>query len=559
MSRARRRVSAATAVLAAASLTVVPLSPAALAVPALAAAPAPQDLPTTMTAGALPTPQTDGIVLSVAIVGNTVYAGGKFTKARPAGVAAGGAGEVTRNNLMAFDLTTGELLPWAPVVTGTPYSGSDPGPYCKASGSQWVCDTVFRIKASPDGKKIYAGGDFTKIDGKWRTRVARFDTATGALDSDFAPSLNSRVRAISVTADAVYLGGGFTTVNGSTRTRLAALDAAGALTPWAPTADREVFALLAAPAQGRVVVGGAFDRINGDTRPSLTAVELATGANAPWQVRTPGSETVTDIAGDGKGAAYFGAYDYAGGDVRFEGRGSADIATGATRWFDGCYGDTQAVTVSNGVVYAASHTHDCSAIGAAPDNGPIDYYRLTAETADAVRSAPATVNTVRRGDPIPELLTWFPNTNGGPADSSFKNGPWAIDANSQYVVVGGEFTVVNGKPQQSLTRFAARGVPGAVHNGPQVPFRAPTVSREFGVTGSPVIKWTGTWDAQNPELRYEVMRLGTAEPIYTETKASRPWSVPSFSYVDRGATSGTYWIRAVDADGASIGSPQAGI
>ncbi|WP_245695703.1 hypothetical protein [Actinopolyspora saharensis] len=46
-------------------------------------------------------------MLSVEIVGNTVYAGGHFDRARPAGVPAGGAGEVPRDNLMAFDLRTG--------------------------------------------------------------------------------------------------------------------------------------------------------------------------------------------------------------------------------------------------------------------------------------------------------------------------------------------------------------------------------------------------------------------------------------------------------------------
>src|SRR5664279_3591671 len=44
---------------------------------------------------------TTAIDLNQVVVNNTVYATGSFTKARPPGVAAGGAGEVTANNIFA--------------------------------------------------------------------------------------------------------------------------------------------------------------------------------------------------------------------------------------------------------------------------------------------------------------------------------------------------------------------------------------------------------------------------------------------------------------------------
>src|SRR3954469_506600 len=55
-----------------------------------------------------PTVQIDGVVWSQAIVGTTVYAGGKFTTARPAG-AAPGTRTVKRGNLLAYDIRTGVL------------------------------------------------------------------------------------------------------------------------------------------------------------------------------------------------------------------------------------------------------------------------------------------------------------------------------------------------------------------------------------------------------------------------------------------------------------------
>jgi hypothetical protein len=529
------------------------------ALPAATSAAAAPTLPTPVTAGALPAPQTNGIVWAVTIVGNTVYAGGRFTEARPAG-AAPGTQEVPRHNLLAFDLTTGALLPWAPDVEGTVFSSTtDPGPFCESTGTtnEWLCDSVFRIKANANGSEIYVGGDFDHVDGLLRTRIVEFDTATGNVNQTFAPVLDSRVRGISVTPNAVYLGGGFSSVNGVSRTRLAAVDpTTGALLPWAPIADGEVFSVLAAPAQGKVLVGGGFDHLDGVAQRGIMSVDANTGAVTPFSVTLPGTvSTVTDIEPDGAGNAIISAYNYGDGATRFEGRASINIANGTLNWDDGCYGDTQAVAVSNGIVYSVSHTHQCSTIGIPAGGIPGTYQRLLAETAQAGGTSPYTINGVNAGDPVPVLLPWLPKADMGPSTSYWKNGTWSIDANGSYVVVGGEFLTVNGQPQQSLVRFAARGVPGAVNDGPQVPFAAPTVTRNSQVR--PVVTWQATWDAQNSGLTYYVYRVGTASPIYQTSALSWPWSEPTLSYTDTSAPNGTvsYWIKAVDADGASEGSP----
>ena len=53
-------------------------------------APPDSSLPATVSSDPLPTAQIDsaGVVWTQAVVGNTVYAGGNFTKARPAGATA---------------------------------------------------------------------------------------------------------------------------------------------------------------------------------------------------------------------------------------------------------------------------------------------------------------------------------------------------------------------------------------------------------------------------------------------------------------------------------------
>lgn len=60
-------------------------------------------------------------------------------------------------------------------------------------------------------------------------------------------------------------------------------------------------------------------------------------------------------------------------------------------------------------------------------------------------------------------------------------------------------------------------------------------------------------------MTYQVFRTGTAEPIYTVTQRSRPWDLPKLSFTDRQVTSGTYRIKAIDADGTAVSSPTATI
>src|SRR3954463_16780111 len=65
--------------------------------------------PVTVTADPLPTVQIDGVAWAQVVVGNTVYVAGKFTTARPAGAAAG-TNTTPRSNLLAYDVTTGNLI-----------------------------------------------------------------------------------------------------------------------------------------------------------------------------------------------------------------------------------------------------------------------------------------------------------------------------------------------------------------------------------------------------------------------------------------------------------------
>jgi hypothetical protein len=508
-----------------------------------AGAPATAD-PATITADILPTPQTNGTVYSVAIVGNVVYVGGQFTSARPFGSPAG-ANEVPRKNLLAFDLATGALLPWTPDVQGTPFTGT--ADFCTTTAAgQTVCDTVFRIRSSADGSRIYVGGDFTSINGVPRYRVAAFDTATGNLVGTFHPAVSSRVRGLAVTADRVYIGGAFTSVDSSARQHITAVDLTGkAIAGFSASSDADVWAMAPAVDGSRVVVGGRFGKLSGTGRNGLGTVMAADGSAGPWDptvgtASVSSNTAVTDVAVDGD-TVFASGFDATVTFQRFEGRLAAKMNTGAVVWRDRCLGDTQAVAVAGGVVYSASHSHDCSSMGVGAFNFS-SYQRIIAET-EAVRGKNV------GNEPRPDMLATFPNTNGGPSGCTYCNGPWAVAANGSYVVYGGEFTVVNSTPQQGLVRLAVRNLASRK----SAPGALGSVSGSGGIATAN-LAWTAAWDRDNAELTYNIFRDGVI--VGTVKAVSYYWSVPRVTWTDSGAPKGThsYAVQVIDSDGNGVRS-----
>ena len=117
--------------LAAASAMFMALSVLAAAPASADSAPTVPGTPTTVTADSLPTVQINGVVWDQVVVGNTVYATGSFTQARPAGAAAG-TNETARSNILAYNITTGNLITtWAPSLNAqgrAPAGGSPTRP-----------------------------------------------------------------------------------------------------------------------------------------------------------------------------------------------------------------------------------------------------------------------------------------------------------------------------------------------------------------------------------------------------------------------------------------------
>ncbi|MBW8481609.1 hypothetical protein [Actinomadura parmotrematis] len=489
--------------------------------------------PATVTADALPTWQVNGVVWSMATVGNTVYATGNFTKARPPGTKAGDAREVARKNILAFDITTGNL------ITSFDHSLDGQG---------------LRVAASPDGKRVYVGGEFTTVDGKAHSRLAAFDTATGALVAGFAPKVSNKVRAIAATNSTVYFGGNFFNVNGKSRTRLAAVKASDGtnVDTWKPTADDdEVFALALSPDADRVIIGGRFQTLNGAAHVGVGAVSAANGASVAWSSRPiPAKQGsafsyVTDLQ-QYKGVVY-GAAD-GEGTHWFDGRFAAKADTGDLVWLDNCYGATYGIKPYTNTVYSVSHAHDCSSAGTFRETTPRTWHRALSETTKATGTdhGSPSVNSNYSEQPIPTQLHWYPTLAVG-SFTQQDQAAWSITGNSSYLALGGEFPSVNGRAQQGLVRFAAKAK-STPKVGPVKP-AAPSARRSL-LSRKVTVTWKATWDQDNASLTYTVLRDGKTA-VGTVTRSSSFWNLPSLSLADTAPPAGkhTYTVKAADADG----------
>ncbi|MFP3962425.1 hypothetical protein SMC26_08865 [Actinomadura fulvescens] len=500
--------------------------------------------PRTVTADELPTWQTDGVVWSIAMVGDTVYVGGNFDHIRPPGTNPGDPAEVPRRNLAAFNAATGQPLDWNPTVDAATFTTPNVQVGCDdLDGDQWRCDAVYAVRSSPDGTTLFVGGDFTTINGQPRQRIASFALPGGTL-TGFGRSLNRRVKSLAVSNTTVYAGGYFTTADGVPRQHLAAFTTAanGTLTAWAPAADRGVHALVISPDRSRVVVGGDFDTLNGNPPHGLGAVYTDTGASAPWATGVEYRDAtyrsvVTDLVADNDTI-----YAAAEGAGTFDGRLAVNPDDGELRWIDNCKGATQALTLLDGVLYSGSHAHNCS-------TQPDGFGELTGFPAQRLLAEPA-----KPTGETPPILHWFPNTNHGTVNGH--QGPRALANNGAYLWVGGEFTTVNNKPQQGLTRFASMTT-GTDVNRPQ-PTPAPQVTKPNGSTGTIKIDWKQTWDRDNKTLKYEVVRDATTV-VHTTSAASKFWDLQPMTFTDTGLAPGsthTYSIRAIDPFGNRFWSAQ---
>jgi hypothetical protein len=501
--------------------------------------PASPSSPVTVTADSLPTVQIDGVVWQQTIIGDTVYAVGRFGTARPAGAAAGSQ-TTPRHNILAFSLSTGRLI--------TAFA-----PSLNAQG--------LAVTASPDGRRLYVGGDFTQVNGTAASRVVALDPKNGAIITGWAPSVSGSVRAIVATPDTVYLGGAFTAVGSTARSRLAAVRASdGGLLAWKPkAAGGRVNALVMAPDRSKLVAGGGFTTLNGSSRPGfgLGAVDPLNGGSLATPVndvvRNAGSEAaITSLSSDGTswyGTAFISIVN--GGTGNLEGSFAANWSDLDIKWIDDCPGDSYSVFANNTAVYKAGHSHDCGKLNGFPETTPLSWHRALAYSKAATQTLTRASTRLPSftGKPAPSLLVWFPDMDTGTATGQ-NQGPWAVTGNDSYVVMGGEFRNVNLRGQQGLARFAISAI-APNKEGPRSSAPATNPVLTSPSAGTISISWQSNWDRDNSRLNYKLYRDGKI--ISTRTVSSRFWYRPTMQHLDSvpPGTTHTYRVVATDPFGNS--------
>ncbi|GAA4225086.1 hypothetical protein FHR32_003299 [Streptosporangium album] len=293
----------------------------------------------------------DGIVNAIALVGGTVVVGGSFGEVRDAGSAT----TLKRDNIFAYDLATGRILP-----------GFEPS----------LDRPVNALAAGADGT-VYAGGEFATT-GYARTRgLARLRLSDGAQVSGFDAQVQGGIVTSLVRRDShLYVGGDFTGVGRVSRTALARLDATtGAvdpdftIEPGAPRGSRVKVQAMAL-ARDRLAVDGNFTTLNGQSRPQLGLVDVGAlpAAVADWRTDAyagpcmdvfPSYVRGLDFAPDGDYFAVVTTGGPARGGkmcdtaARFETRTRGEVAP---TWVNHTGGDSlYSVSVTGAAVYVGGH------------------------------------------------------------------------------------------------------------------------------------------------------------------------------------------------------------
>jgi hypothetical protein len=223
---------------------------------------------------------TDGTVYAIATTASRVYVGGSFNKIKGS----------TRHRLAALGTSsTSPLQAWHPGANST----------------------VRAIVMSPRGGRVFAGGDFTAINGKARPHLAALNTTTGGA-TVYAAHPTWPVSVLRTTATALLAGGGG---NGG---HIAAYASTNGARRWFVVTDGDVQGL--AISGSTVFVGGHFNNFcTGGTgtgnpltctaptpRRKLLGLTVGTGLLTGWNPIAVGSSVGASAVSAGGGGVQAG-------------------------------------------------------------------------------------------------------------------------------------------------------------------------------------------------------------------------------------------------------------
>jgi len=292
-------------------------------------------------------PSVDGEVAALAASadGAELFVGGAFKNVNG----------VARTRLAALDVATGAL------------------------DTKWKATASWTVRALlVMGSRVFVGGGFQTLSGQNRPYLGALSAANGAVDATWAPAANDTVRSLAVSPDGsrIYAGGDFTTVAGMVRKNLVALDPmAGAVDlGWHPDPGYKVFGLAVNATNVYSAGGGSAN--------SLASWDAATGVRQ-WVKKSDGDFQAIGLSG---GIVYAGghfliydgdsnarrlvAVDANTGNLRPDWTPSVQDFGGSGVWAISVAGNRIAIGGDFTAVSGVSHTHYAQFSG--PTDGPVD-------------------------------------------------------------------------------------------------------------------------------------------------------------------------------------------
>jgi beta-propeller uncharacterized protein DUF5122 len=391
----------------------------------------------------------DGLVRAEVQIGNTMVVGGTFTQ-----VKSSGGTTLIRNGIMAFDAQTGAIDPnFAPDIEG---------------------GEVSTLSASPDGKSVFAGGQFQTVNGVTMKRLVKLNLADGSIDPTFKASISgSWVEDSQVLGNDLYIGGAFSAVNGVTRGRFAAVDVTtGAVDPNVAVnfATKRAGTLRVAhfdisPDGTKLVATGTFLTADGLDRAQIAMLDLTTTpvSVSSWESNSfkPACSSHFDTYIRDVDFAPDGSYFIVGDTGAWFGGPNAGVmcdsvsrwestATGAGQlptWVDYSGGDSITYVAATGTaVYAGGHQRWMNNPFAGDTAGPGAVMRFGIAALDPVNGMP---------------YSWNPGRD--PRGS----GVWALLATQDGLWVGSDTAYIDGmyRPRIAMLPVAGGTTPPAANPG----------------------------------------------------------------------------------------------
>ncbi len=297
----------------------------------------------------------DGAVRAIVQVGNTIFLGGTFSSV----TSYGSTSAVTRNDIVAFDASTGVISStFLPTLNGP----------------------VDALVAAADGQSIYVGGEFSSVDGVATKSLTRLNVSNGAVTAGFKTvAINGNVLDLRLSNGRLFIGGNFTKVATHTQSVLATLNAAtGAYDPFQSLVfsgthhggSTSLQKMDITPDGSKLVAIGNFTSVGGVSHDQVVMLNLtgASAALANWTTTLYTANCASafnsylrdlDISPDGSymvistTGAYGGSASPCDSTTRWE---MGATGTVSPTWMDNTGGDTTyAVAITGTAVYTGGH------------------------------------------------------------------------------------------------------------------------------------------------------------------------------------------------------------